>query len=280
MVVSVIGTGAIGAAAARALLGAGQDVVVWNRTPDRASPLVAAGARRAGTLRAAGGDPVLLALTGYPAVRECLDGLGESLSGRTVVALCTGTPAEARAAAARAADLGAAYLDAGVQAAPGAIGTPAATFLYAGSRAVFDAHAATLGLLGTARFVGEAPDAAAVWDLALFGLWYDAQLGLLRALDTVRAAGGDLGEFVAAAGVQLGHVAGGVPATVGEMRDGTYPPGPATLAEHLAVLRRLAGTRAGGRLGDGGLAAVLARVEALVAAGRAGEGLTALTATS
>jgi hypothetical protein len=123
------------------------------------------------------------------------------------------------------------------------IGSDAATILYSGSRAAFEQHRATLDLLSGPRFVGDAPEAAAVWDLALFGVWYDAQLGLLRALDAVRAAGMDVAGFAGPVGVQLGHV-------VTELR-------------------------AGRPLGDGGLSQVAARIETLIADGRGGAGLTA-----
>jgi 3-hydroxyisobutyrate dehydrogenase/2-hydroxy-3-oxopropionate reductase len=45
--VSVIGLGAMGSRIARRLLDVGHEVVVWNRTPSRAEPLVAAGAASA-----------------------------------------------------------------------------------------------------------------------------------------------------------------------------------------------------------------------------------------
>ncbi len=81
------------------------------------------------------------------------------------------------------------YLDAGAQASPEMIGTHEATLLSTGSVKAFERHRDTLRLLSTARFVGQAPEAAAVRDLALFGVWYDAQLGVLRAMDVTRRAG-------------------------------------------------------------------------------------------
>ncbi|MGH3037444.1 MAG: NAD(P)-dependent oxidoreductase, partial [Gaiellaceae bacterium] len=45
--VAVIGLGAMGSRIAGRLVGAGHDVVVWNRTPAKAEPLVALGARAA-----------------------------------------------------------------------------------------------------------------------------------------------------------------------------------------------------------------------------------------
>jgi 3-hydroxyisobutyrate dehydrogenase-like beta-hydroxyacid dehydrogenase len=155
------------------------------------------------------------------------------------------------------------------------IGTATAPIVYSGSRSAFERHRATLGLLSEPRFVGETPEAAAVWDLAIFGVWYDAQLGLLRALDAAREAGIDLTAFARTASTQFGHVVTGASATVSELRQAAYPPGPADLTEHLTVIRHLIDQRAGRPLGDGGLPEVAARIAALIADGRGGEGLTA-----
>ncbi|GAA0511891.1 6-phosphogluconate dehydrogenase [Paractinoplanes deccanensis] len=275
--IAVIGTGAIGTAVARRLLEEGHAPTVWNRTRDRTAGLAAAGARPAGSVREAvsSSSLILVTLTDYAAVRECLTLPDMDLSGRTVVGLYTGTPAEARSIASRVTASGGRYLDAGVQTSPDMIGTDTATILYSGSREAFEEHRSLLGLLSRPRFVGEAPEAAALWDLALFGIWYDAHLGLLRALDTVRAAGIDVDDFADTAGTQIGHVIAGVPGTVAEMKEGSYPPGPADLTEHLTVVRHLIDLRKGHSLGDGGLPDVAARIEALIAEGRGGEGLTA-----
>ncbi|MEV4571409.1 NAD(P)-binding domain-containing protein [Nonomuraea sp. NPDC049419] len=279
--IAVIGAGAIGAAVARRLLADDHDVVVWNRTAGRTAALVKAGALPAGSVKEAASSAtlVLLTLTDYVAVQQCLAELDGDLSGRTIIAMCTGTADDAHHAAQRVADLGASYLDAGIQTSPEMIGTDAATILYSGSRSAFQRHRAVLGLLSTPRFVGDAPQAAAIWDLTLFGLWYDAQLGLLRALDTVRETGIDVTEFVDTAVKQLGHVVTEAPGTASELLQATYPAGPATLAEHLTVIRHLIKLRGGQTLGDGGLPVVAARIEALLAQGRDGEGLTATIAT-
>lgn len=275
--VAVIGTGAIGSAVVHRLLGGGYDVTVWNRTESRATELVAAGALPARSVREAVSSSTLifLPLKDYTAVEQCLTQLDMDLSGQTIVGMYTGTASEARLAAQRVTSLGGQYIDAGIQASPEMIGTDAATILYSGSRHAFEQHKTTLELLSKPRFVGETLEAAAVWDLALFGVWYDAQLGLLRALDAAREAGIDVVEFSHTASAQLGHVVTAVSATVSEMQQATYPPGPADLTEHLTVVRHLIELRAGRRLGDGGLPEVAARIEALIADGRGGEGLTA-----
>jgi 3-hydroxyisobutyrate dehydrogenase-like beta-hydroxyacid dehydrogenase len=164
--VTVVGTGGIGSAVTHRLLAGGRDVMVWNRTAARAAPLVDAGAVPAQTIQQATSSSSLtiLTLTDYVAVQQCLAEVSEDLSGRTIVAMATGTASDARATAGQVAKLGAHYLDAGNQASPEMIGTEAATILYSGSREAFELHRATLGLLSTPRFVADAPEAAQLGD--------------------------------------------------------------------------------------------------------------------
>lgn len=58
--ISVIGTGRMGSALVRALLGQGYPVHVWNRTAERAAPLLALGAQAAVTVAAAADDFAML----------------------------------------------------------------------------------------------------------------------------------------------------------------------------------------------------------------------------
>jgi 3-hydroxyisobutyrate dehydrogenase len=74
MRVAVLGTGIMGAGMARSLLRSGQDVTVWNRSPGRAVPLAADGARVAGTAAeaVAGADAVVTMLWDGDAVAEVM----------------------------------------------------------------------------------------------------------------------------------------------------------------------------------------------------------------
>ena len=272
----MLGTGAIGSAVARVLLDHDHSVTVWNRSPARAQPLVAQGASLADGVAAVDADLLLVCVTDGQAAAEVLAALPERPG--TVVSLLTATPEDAARLAGLAAERGGGFLAAGVQTAPDAIGAAGATFLYAGDADTFQRHRAVLELLGTARWVGDSPRAAAVWDQALFGAWYDAQLGLLRALDLVRAAGGDVEEFADAVARQLSAVVDGVAATASEVRRGEAPRGPASLAEHLPLLRDLAAARRGTTLGDGGLSEVADMVAGLVDRGRVDAGLSAVVA--
>jgi 3-hydroxyisobutyrate dehydrogenase-like beta-hydroxyacid dehydrogenase len=75
MKVGFIGLGRMGAAMAANLLRAGHEVAVWNRSPDKADPLVAAGARRATSPHdAAGGEVVMTMLADDAAVEAVVYG--------------------------------------------------------------------------------------------------------------------------------------------------------------------------------------------------------------
>ncbi|GAA3368924.1 NAD(P)-dependent oxidoreductase [Streptomyces sannanensis] len=105
-----IGLGSMGGGMARRLLETGHTLTVFNRTADKAAPLVAAGARLADTPEqaAAGHRLVLLSLSDEKAVEEVLfDRVVPVLEpGTLVVDTSTVSPGYAREAAARLADKG------------------------------------------------------------------------------------------------------------------------------------------------------------------------------
>ncbi len=120
MDVAVLGLGRMGTAMARHVLGAGHRLTVWNRTPDRAHELVAAGAREAPTpaeaARAA--EVVVLMLGGPESSHDVLFGDGGVASGAArdvlVVDSTTIGPRAARELAVECAQRGLRYIDAPV----------------------------------------------------------------------------------------------------------------------------------------------------------------------
>ena len=73
--VAVLGTGIMGTGMARNLVGAGMDVTVWNRSPDRARPLADAGARVAtdAAEAVAGADVVVTMLYDVESVTQVME---------------------------------------------------------------------------------------------------------------------------------------------------------------------------------------------------------------
>ncbi|MGP4114832.1 NAD(P)-dependent oxidoreductase [Streptomyces sp. 4N509B] len=190
--VTVVGLGSMGSALAGAFVGAGHPTTVWNRTPEKATPLVALGATRASTVaEAVAASPLVVAcLTTYAATFEALEPASDALAGRTLVTLNSGTPAAAREMAAWAAARGARFLDGAVKNVPPAVGRPDTLLYYAGERAVFDEYEETLRVLGgDTVHLGEEVDLAALYEQAVGGLLLPALLGFFQGSALVTARG-------------------------------------------------------------------------------------------
>ncbi|MFE1870485.1 NAD(P)-binding domain-containing protein [Streptomyces sp. NPDC059496] len=180
---SLLGLGDMGTALARTWLAAGHSLTVWNRTPAKAGALAAEGASVAATAAdaVAASALVVVCLLDDASVGVTLDGI--DLTGKDLVNLTTGTPAEARARAAWARQRGARYLDGGIMATPTMIGVPEAGgyVFYSGSRALFDSRRAVLEVPTGSRFVGEDPGHAALHDVALLSAMWGMFAGISHA---------------------------------------------------------------------------------------------------
>jgi 3-hydroxyisobutyrate dehydrogenase-like beta-hydroxyacid dehydrogenase len=115
-----VGLGVMGSSIVRRLLGAGHTVTVWNRTREKAEPLLAEGAQWAESPRAVaeGSEIVFTMVTNTAAVRAVTDGpdgiLAGLEAGKIYVDMSTASPANTRALAELVADAGAQMLDAPV----------------------------------------------------------------------------------------------------------------------------------------------------------------------
>jgi 3-hydroxyisobutyrate dehydrogenase-like beta-hydroxyacid dehydrogenase len=222
--VSVIGLGQMGAAIAAALVSAGYDVTVWNRTPGKEVESTIVAPTAADAIAA---SPVALAVVSdYATVRE----LFADAAGGALVNLATGTPEEAQEMAEWATARGVDYLDGAMLAVPQSVATPDAQFLYSGSTAVFDEYREVLDVVATSRYLGPDPTVAAVWDSALLGIGYSALLGYLHAAALLDTAGTSPSQFQPMVGQWLTTMAGlmaelGGEIEAGEYRDATSPVG-------------------------------------------------------
>lgn len=192
--IAVLGTGRMGSALARALLGAEHAVTVWNRTPSRAEPLAALGAGIAPSVAAAvaAASIIIVNVSDYEASAALLraEGIVSGLAGKLVVELTSGTPQDARAVAAWAAEQGAGYLDGAILATPDFIGKEGGTILFAGPGQAFEAGKPLFAALGgNIRHVGEDAGLANALDSALLGLMWGAMFGTLTATAVCRAEG-------------------------------------------------------------------------------------------
>jgi 3-hydroxyisobutyrate dehydrogenase-like beta-hydroxyacid dehydrogenase len=248
MGVTVIGLGPMGRAMVRTFLAAGHSATVWNRTPARADELVVAGAVRAAmpTEAVAANELVVLSLTDYQAMYDILGEVDGALAGRVVVNLSSDTPDATRAAAAWLADRGAALVAGGVLASADVVGTDGASVLYSGPRQAFDAHAATLTVLGRPEYLGT--------DHGLAQLYYQAELQVflttlaayLQSFAMFTSAGIPAQEFLSRAAPGE-DVAALLPAAARAADEGRYPGELASVlmmaatADHVVGANRSAG---------------------------------------
>ena len=118
--IGFVGLGTMGASMAANLLRAGADLTVWNRTPDRAAPLVERGAREAASPAdvAASSDVIVVCVSDTPDVEAILfdrQGVAEGARpGALVIDCSTISPAATRDFGRRLAEKGVAMIDAPV----------------------------------------------------------------------------------------------------------------------------------------------------------------------
>ncbi|MFF9017984.1 NAD(P)-dependent oxidoreductase [Streptomyces sp. NPDC014870] len=197
--VTVVGLGSMGRALAEAFLDAGHPTTVWNRTPAKAAPLVAKGAVHAnGIADAVAASPlVVVCLTTYEDTLAALEPAAAALDGRALVTLNSGSPAGARRMNAWAVEHGARHLDGAVKDVPSAVGGESTLLYYGGDPGVFDEFEATLRVLGgDTVFLGEDPDLAALYEMAVGGTLLPALVGFFQGAAALRARGLDASSMV------------------------------------------------------------------------------------
>ncbi|WP_436790533.1 NAD(P)-dependent oxidoreductase [Yinghuangia sp. YIM S10712] len=239
--VTVIGLGSMGSALAAAFLDRGLTTTVWNRSADKARSLVDRGARRAATPEeAVAASPlVVVCVLDYEAMHAVLDPVADSLGGKALVNLTSGTPEQAHEAAAWARSHDAEYLDGAIMTTPPGVGSPDMMFLYSGPSAVLEAHRPTLGVLGDPVYLGTDPGAASLYDAALLGLMWATMTGWLHGSALLGAEKVPAADFTPVAIRWLGAVAGFLTTYAPQVDAGHYPGDDATVDVQIAAVDHL-----------------------------------------
>lgn len=239
--VTVIGLGAMGSALAETFLARGLQVTVWNRSPERAEPLVAKGAAKAGSpgeaIRAS--QLVVVSVLDYQAVREILESAKDGLDDRTLVNLTNGTPGQARELAVWADRHGARYVDGAVMVTPEMVGGPEAFLLYSGTHAAYLAHEDTLAKLGSGTWVGTDAGLGALYDLALLSAMFGMFGGYLHAAALLRSETIPVAEVTPTIMELLKAMIALLPQTASEIDSGVYPQPTSNNAMMAAGLRNI-----------------------------------------
>ncbi|POX48616.1 dehydrogenase [Streptomyces sp. Ru71] len=225
--ITLLGTGDMGTALARAWLAAGHPVTVWNRTAARAEPLAAEGATvAASAAEAVAASPLVVAcLLDDASVGAALE--DADLTGRDLVNLTTGTPADARARAEWATARGARFLDGGIMAVPPMIGAPdsGGYVFYSGSAELFEEHRNALAVPAGTVYVGADPGLAALHDVALLSAMYGMFAGITHAFALIGGEDVEPKEFAPLLTSWLGAMAPMALQTAERLTTGDYRTG-------------------------------------------------------
>ncbi len=141
--IGMIGLGLMGTAITQRLLEHGYHVLVWNRSREKANPLIALGAQWSDNPLATC-DRVIISLYTSDVVESVLeqmhDGLGtEQITAKIVVDTTTGAPQQSEVLSARLATLGVQYLDAPISGSSEQTRRGEATVMVGGERCAFEA---------------------------------------------------------------------------------------------------------------------------------------------
>ncbi|MFD3411329.1 NAD(P)-dependent oxidoreductase [Streptomyces cyaneofuscatus] len=239
--VTVIGLGQMGSALAATLLERGHPTTVWNRSARKAQPLVDRGARPAATPEEAiAASPlVIVCVLDYDALHATLDPVADSLAGKALVNLTSGSPEQAQEAEAWARSHSADHLDGAIMTTPPGVGSPETMFLYSGSHTVFETHRPTLAALGDPLHLGAEPGLASLYDAALLGLMWSTMTGWLHGTALVGAEKTEATAFTPVAIRWLSAVTGFLTTYAAQVDAGRYPGDDATVDVQIAAVDHL-----------------------------------------
>ncbi|GAA1501270.1 NAD(P)-binding domain-containing protein [Dactylosporangium maewongense] len=271
--IAILGLGPMGRALAAAALAAGRSTVVWNRTPQRAAPLVEQGAVLAPSAgdAVAGARVTVACLLDYSAVRACVAPVRDRFGG-TLVNLSSGPAAQARAMADWAGQHGIDYLDGAILTPAPTIGTPAATVLYSGARRSYERNRRTLEAFGgTGVHLGEDAGAAAAYEMALLDVFAMSVGGLAHAFALAMAEGIEPAAFARFARGIGAMLPGMADRFADQLTEGRFPADISSIASAGSAMAHVADAATARGIDAAPLRAVQRIVDRAVAAGHGGD---------
>ena len=205
--ISVIGLGDMGSALAGTLLGRGYSVTVWNRSPQKADPLVGAGAELAGSASEAiaASPATITCITSHDRTIEIVQDADAVLSGKTIIELSTGGITEAETLADLLTEKGADWLIGAISGYPSSVGSEDLVLITSGDRGVWDRWETVMKTLGGSSVcVGDKAGMVPTLFAALFTVRQGFMFGMIYGGLICRKAGISLEEFARQVPVTMG----------------------------------------------------------------------------
>ncbi|KAA8643952.1 hypothetical protein EYZ11_006356 [Aspergillus tanneri] len=239
--VSILGLGAMGTALASQYLSHNYKTTVWNRSPEKARPLVDKGASHASSIPdALLNDLIIICLVDNPSVTQTLTPALSSLTGKTIVNLTNGTPNQAREISSLVTSHGARYIHGGIMAVPAMVGTPHAVLLYSGeSEETFNTIQGDLTLLGAPKYLGADAGSASLHDLALLSGMYGLFSGFFHASGLVKSKGTSVSGFLDLLKPWLGAMTAYLGILAKQIDEGKYETEGSNLAMQLVAIQNI-----------------------------------------
>lgn len=187
--VSVLGLGYMGSAIARAFVENEWKTTVWNRSPAKCEPLVAAGAIEASSpdecIRES--PLVISCVSNTQALHKILEIIHSgSSSGRTLVDFTAGPFSEIEHAEKLASKSFSAYIHASIIVTPAFVGLPDSVSYYSGDENAYRAIESGLKVLGRPIYLGPDTSAARFQEILMGGCFYGFAAGFLQTMATLR----------------------------------------------------------------------------------------------
>ena len=274
--IAFLGTGLLGSAFVEAAAKRGDEIIVWNRTIDKARALERFGVRVANTPAEAvrGVARVHLVLKDDAVVDEVIDAMRPALGNDTIVVDHTTTqPAFTATRAMRLNSGGVRYIHCPVFIGPVAARQGKGTILCAGPRELFDAIFVDLARMAEhVEYLGERPDLAAVYKLC--GNAFIIGMSALVADVFAVATASDVQPMDALKVVQLFDPASIISGRGKQMASGKFTPANFELAMARKDVRLMMETAADKSLSL--LPALAARMDELLAEGHGAEDLAVI----
>lgn len=240
--VSVIGTGLMGSALAKALKKGGLPVTVWNRSKDKAEQLAPLGITVASSAADAikPSDLVIVCLTDFQAVNETLrtPEIEAIISGKTIVNYTSGPARDARESSAWATANGSGYLHGAIFSYPGEIGEPNAEIAHSGPEALYKKHESALRFMaGQSRFIGEEVAYSCLLERAMFAFYFGSVFAFYQGSAVLDAENLPLDEYLSSAEKLLPVVAFTLKQTLEMHENDDYSGTNSHLGVHLAAVK-------------------------------------------
>jgi len=190
--ISVLGLGSMGSALAHCLIKNGHVVSVWNRSPEKAEPLVQAGAKVCETVddAVAASDFILTCIRGHREVLDLISSLEAPIEGKTICDMSTGDTKDAEDLVSKLTERGADFLLGMINAYPSGVGGAGASILTVGTSDSWDRYGDIIRQLGgKSAYVGETPSALAALFAGLFTVRQGFMFGMIYGALVCRKAG-------------------------------------------------------------------------------------------